>query len=80
MPQEKMSPAKSHLLAYLKHTPGLEGSVPACLDLTTGEIMARVKEVDPQAHRTCVYRFKQRGVSLETATLPQQNPTRRPKK
>lgn len=67
MMAEKMSADKSHLLAYLKHTPGFEKHIHTFPDLTTNEILARVKEEDAHAYQTCVSRFEQRGIKLETA-------------
>lgn len=65
MVTKKMSADKSHLLAYLKHTPGFEQQVRTFVDLPTNEILARVREEDEQAYQTCVSRFEQQGVRLE---------------
>ena len=67
MMAEKMSADKSHLLAYLKHTPSFAQYIREFADLSTCEILARVREADIQAYHTCVFRFEQRGVKLETA-------------
>ncbi len=64
---KKMSADKSHLLAYLKHTPGFERQVRTFVDLPIAEILARVKEQDGPAYRTCLSRFERQGVRLETA-------------
>lgn len=68
MMTKKMSADKSHLLAYLKHTPGFEQQVRTFVDLPTNEILARVKEEDEQAYQTCVSRFERQGVRLEAVT------------
>ncbi|MCY4557974.1 MAG: hypothetical protein OXF79_16735 [Chloroflexi bacterium] len=67
MPQmpERMSADKSHLLAYLKHTPGFEGLVHSFSDLPVTEIVARVRDADENAYRTCIDRFAQQGIKLE---------------
>ena len=67
MMAEKMSADKSHLLAYLKHTPGFEQRIRTFVDLPTSEILSRVRAEDPQAYRTCISRFAQQGIKLETA-------------
>lgn len=63
----KMPPDKSQLLAYLKHTPGFEQIVWEFADLTTSEIMSRVKEQDNDTYKTCVEIFQERGVPLPAA-------------
>ena len=63
----KMTANKSHLLAYLKHTPGFEQQVRTFVDLPTNDILARVKDQDEQAYLTCISRFEQQGVRLEAA-------------
>ena len=66
--QPRMTADKSHLLAYLKHTPGFERQVKSFLDLSIMEILDRVREQDEAAYRKCVARFEQHGVRLlETA-------------
>lgn len=67
MMAEKMSADKSHLLAYLKHTPGFAQHIPTFAELPTSEILLRIKQEDVQAYRTCISRFEQQGVQLETA-------------
>lgn len=65
MTTPKMSADKSHLLAYLKHTPGFEQQVSAFVELPINEILDRVKEADERAYQTCVSRFEQHGIRLE---------------
>ena len=64
----RMSANKSHLLAYLKHTPGFAPHVRRFEDLPISEILVQVKEQDAQAHDTCVNRFAELGVDMTTAT------------
>ena len=64
---EKMSADKSHLLAYLKHTPGFEQHIRTFVNLPTSEILSRVREENAQAYHTCISRFEQQGIKLETA-------------
>ena len=68
MKVERMSPVKSHLLAYLKHTPGFAQRVRAFENLPISEILVRFKEQDSQAHDLCLNRFNELGVDLRTAT------------
>ena len=68
MKVERMSPIKSHLLAYLKHTPGFAQHVRTFETMPISEILIRFKEQDVQAHDTCVNRFRELGVDLRTAT------------
>ena len=63
---EKMSADKSRLLAYLKHTPGFETHMRTFPDLAINDILARVKQEDAQAYQTCISRFEQQGIKLET--------------
>ena len=65
MTAERMSADKSHLLAYLKHTPGFEDHIHTFRGLTLNEILAHMKLDDPAAHQTCIARFGQRGVRFE---------------
>ena len=69
MPQmpERMSADKSHLLAYLKHTPGFGQRVHSFLDLPVTEIVARVRDADENADRTCIDRFAQQGIKIEAS-------------
>ncbi|MXZ91786.1 MAG: hypothetical protein F4W95_00995 [Chloroflexi bacterium] len=53
----RMSADKSHLLAYLKHTPGFENKVWDFIDLSVEEILANVAQHDPRTHRECIVRF-----------------------
>ncbi len=61
-----ISAAKSHLLGYLKHTPGFEHRVHHFAGLSIEEILSRVREQDEKTHRTCIERFRQHGIVLET--------------
>ena len=63
----RMSADKSHLLAYLKHTPGFEHSVRSFVDIPISEILFHVRETDAQAYQTCISRFERQGVKLELA-------------
>ena len=63
----QMSPEKSQLLAYLKYTPGFEEKVWDFLDLSTQEILTKVRDQDPDAYQTCVERFRERGGHLAAA-------------
>ena len=63
----KMSPDKSHLLAYLKHTPGFEDKVWDFANLSTAQILSNVRDQDLDAYRTCIKRFRERGVHLAAA-------------
>ena len=67
MMAEKISADKSHLLAYLKHTPGFEQHIRLFVELPTSEILSRVREEDEQAYETCISRFEQQGIKLETS-------------
>ena len=62
-----MSPDKSQLLAYLKHTPGFENKVWEFANLSTEEILSNVRDQDLDAYQTCVERFRERGVHLAAA-------------
>ena len=64
----RMSANKSHLLAYLKHTPGFAQHIRTFENLPISEILDQVREQDEQAHDTCVNRFAQYGVDMTTAT------------
>ena len=61
----RMPPAKSHLLAYIKHTPGFENLVWSYVDLSIPEILSRFRERDEQAYRACVAHFRQELTDLE---------------
>ena len=68
MTKTRMSANKSHLLAYLKHTPGFAPHIRRFEDLPISEILVQVREQDVQAHDTCVNRFAQLGVDMTKAT------------
>ena len=68
MAGKKMSPDKSHLLAYLKHTEGFEQRVHSFIDLPISEILDIFKAEDEYAYLLCLVRFQQQGVNLLTAT------------
>lgn len=63
----KMPPDKSQLLAYLKYTPGFEKKVWEFTDLTTEQILDKVREQDPEAYETCIQRYRERGAPLVPA-------------
>ena len=65
MALERMSADKSHLLAYLHHTPGFEHRIREFIELPINEILPRVRESDEPACRTCTARFRQQGTELE---------------
>ncbi len=64
----RMHPDKSHLLAYIKHTPGFEVLVWSYVDLSIPEILSRFRERDEQAYRDCVAHFRQKLTDLESYT------------
>ena len=68
MAVSRMSPAKSHLLAYIKHTPGFENLVWSYVDLSIPEILSRFRERDEQAYRACVAHLRQELTDLESYT------------
>ena len=53
----RMPPDKSHLLAYIKHTPGFENQVWDYVHLTVAEILADVARQDHATYRECIRRF-----------------------
>lgn len=63
-----ISPDKSHLLAYLKHTPGFAQQVRTFVKLSVSGTLARVKERNELPYQSCVSRFARHDVRLETAT------------
>lgn len=63
---ERMSASKSHLLAYLKHTPGFEQQIRTFAHLPVGEILSRLRRQNERAYQTCVSRFRQQGIELVT--------------
>ncbi len=65
MTLERMSADKSHLLAYLHHTPGFEHRVREFIELPINEIPSRVRETDESTYRTCMDRFRQQSTELE---------------
>ncbi len=65
MTLERMSADKSHLLAYLHHTPGFEHRIREFIELPINEILSRVRETDESTYRTCIARFRQQGAELE---------------
>ena len=62
-----MDANKSHLLAYLKHTEDFEKSINTLVSMSIKEILQYVKKQDMLAYKTCLFRFKQQGVDLESA-------------
>ena len=64
----RMHPDKSHLLAYIKHTPGFEVLVWSYVDLSIPEILSRFRERDEQAYQDCVALFRQKLTDLESYT------------
>lgn len=68
MAVSRMPPAKSHLLAYIKHTPGFEVLVWSYVDLSIPEILSRFRQQDEQAYRDCVEHFRQKLTDLESYT------------
>ena len=68
MATTRMPPAKSHLLAYIKHTPGFEYLVWSYVDLPIPEILSRFRKRDEQAYRACVEHFRQKLTDLESYT------------
>lgn len=65
MTLERRSADKSHLLAYLHHTPGFEPRMREFIELPINEILSRVRETDEPAYRTCIARFRQQGTEPE---------------
>ncbi len=63
--EETREAEKSHLLAYLKHTPKFEHRIEEFRNLTVGEILARVHDTDAHAYRICIERFWEQGTELE---------------
>lgn len=59
-----MTAAKSHLLAYLKHTPGFEARHRDYIHLPIDEILRRFRAADPEAFRKCIDRFGRNGTPL----------------
>ena len=68
MTLERTSVDKSHLLAYLHHTPGFEHRIREFIELPINEILSRVRETDESTYRTCTARFQQQGAELEPNT------------
>ena len=62
----RMPPDKSHLLAYIKHTPGFEIRVWTYVGLSIPEILSRFRKRDEQAYRACVAHFRQKLTDLES--------------
>ena len=62
-----MSTNKSNVLAYLKHTPGLEKRVRSFAALTASQILAFFQRAGPGGLLTCISRFQLKGVDLEAA-------------
>ena len=54
---QRMSPDKSHLLAYLKHTPEFETKVWDMLELTVEQTLERLAQEAPSIRDECVDRL-----------------------
>ena len=62
-----MSPEQSHLLAYLKHTPGFENRIPELQDMPLEAILEQVEAADPEVHRRWL---EEAGSGQEQAGAP----------